>query len=548
MSINVTRARLLLATSALAVAAMSVPHPAKADSLGELRVELNIIQSQIRAMQAQSKHFTPAKRDELAQIKAEVAQLKAQLDQAQLAAAAPAPAPMPVSAAPAAAPAPRGTPTYEQQLAVLPATPNNQGVSFNGGTSPLGPKVQKPIVGGIPLITTPGGAFFIAGTLDAGIRDDIGAGHSVVAVQSGLMRASRLTLEGYQAVPFGLRVVGVIEGGLNVATGTGADNPGAAGSSNDFDFGRESFVGIGNDDYGYIDFGRQYSPIWAVSAAPTADPFAGNYLGGIVAFDPTLAVNSRVSNAITYNYRYTWEGMLDPSPSRGFGFAAMYALGGGHGTDVAGVNNPTNAGQQFGASASYGTKHWWIGAGYHQIDGYNSNVAPFSNNYIPTMAGVPAYFQKTRLVEETISGSYLTPVARLFAQYNSQDDGRKDANMNGVDQNDWFVGFVAPTFPHQNLRFTYGQFYDHTNTEAEYSMYQASYEYDLVRVPGTALYVEGLVVDNNKHSAQGVLGADNVITTPGPGTILPDQLTANGSTPDYGATSTSLAMGIRFIF
>jgi hypothetical protein len=79
-------------------------------------------------------------------------------------------------------------------------------------------------------------------------------------------------------------------------------------------------------------------------------------------------------------------------------------------------------------------------------------------------------------------------------------------------------------------------------------MYQASYEYDLVRIPGTALYVEGLVVDNNKHSAQGVLGAGNVITTPGPGAILPTQLTAGGGVPDYGATSTSLAMGIRFIF
>jgi predicted porin len=360
------------------------------------------------------------------------------------------------------------------------------------------------------------------------------------------MRATRLTLEGYQSVGFGLRVLGVVEGGFNIAKGIGASNPSAAG--NGFDFGRESFVGIGSDKTGYIDFGRQYSPIWAVSAAPTADPFAGNYLGGIVAFDPTLAVNSRVSNAITYNYRYTWEGMLDPSPSRGFGFAALYAPGGGNGTTYNGVKVPVNGGQSFGASASYGTPKLWVGAGYDQIDGYNSDVAPYNQNYIPPTSVLPSSFQKTRLVEETVAASYLTPIARLFVQYNSQDDGRKNAKLNAVDQNDWFVGFVAPTFAHQNLRFTYGKFYDHTSQKAEYSMYQASYEYDLVRVPGTAVYIEGLVVDNNKHSAQGVLGAGNVLTSPGPGQILPTQLTANGASPDYGATSTSLAMGIRFIF
>jgi predicted porin/type II secretory pathway pseudopilin PulG len=518
MSKSVTRSQLLLAVSALAISAVAVPAMAKADSISDLQVQLNIIESQIKGIQAQSHSYSPAKRDELNEVKAEVAQLKAQLAEVQ---AEPKPAPVR---------------TYDQQLAAsLPPAAPGTGISFNGGTSPLGPKYQKPIVGGIPIITTPGGAFFIAGTIDAGVRVDSGAGHSIFSVQSGLMRASRLTLEGYQSVGWGLRVVGVLEGGINVAEGIGASNPSAAGAS--FDFGRESFAGIGSDKTGYIDFGRQYSPIWAVSAAPTADPFAGNYLGGIVAFDPTLAVNSRVSNAITYNYRYTWEGMLDPSPSHGFGFAALFSPGGQTGTKT----DPSNAGQQFGASASYGTKHFWIGAGYHQIDGWNSNVAPYSNTYIPATSN------KTALIEETVAVSYLTPFARLFAQYNSQDDGRKVSLNDGVDQNDWFVGFVAPTFPHQNLRFTYGTFYNHTDTKAQYSMAQASYEYDLVQVPGTALYLEGLLVSNNKHSAQGILGAANVGGT-GPAAILPDQLTANGTTLDYGATASSIAAGIRFIF
>jgi predicted porin len=517
MSYNVLISKRIIATSMLAIQAAMLPLAAHADSLSDLKVELGIIQNQIKDMQAQSRSYSPEKRDELAQVKAEVAQLKQQLAVAQ---AQPAPAPM--------APAPVQLAQAAPGTGILPA----------GGTQPLEPKLLKPVVGGVPLYASNSGALFIAGTIDAGLRLDSGAGHSILSVQSGLMRASRITLEGYEDIGWGLRAVGVIEGGFNVAQGTGASNPdGITG----FAFGRESFVGLGNDKYGYIDYGRQYSPIWAVSAAPVADPYAGNYLGGIVALDPTLAVNSRVSNAITYNYRYTWEGMLDPSPSKGFGFAAMYAPGGDNGTAA----SPTSAGQQFGASASYGTRHWWLGAGYHQIDGINlaDGDAPFSNTFIPTLPGT----QKTRLVEVTVAGSYLTPWARLFAQFNVQENGRKNALNDAVDQHDWMIGAVVPTFAHQNFRFSYGTLYNETSTKAQYSVAQASYEYDLTKVPGTALYLEGALVTNNKNSAQGLLGAQDVGGT-GASAVLPTQLTKNGSTLDYGATASTIATGIRFIF
>jgi predicted porin len=534
VSYNVLKSKRIAAVSMLAIQAAMisamVPAAAHADSISDLKVELNIIQSQIKDMQAQEHTYSPEKRDELAQVKAEVAQLKAQLAVAQT--------PPPPATPIATAATPTSTAIYPYTN-VLPATPHNLGSLFNGGTGPLSPPVAKPVVGGILLYAGNGSAFFIDGDIDAGLRLDSGAGHSLLSVQSGLMRASRLTLEGYQNIGFGLRAVGVIEGGFNVAQGTGASNPdGITG----FAFGRESFVGIGNDKYGYIDYGRQYSPIWAVSAAPVAEPFAGNYLGGIVALDPTLAVNSRVSNAITYNYRYTWEGMLDPSPSKGLGFAAMYAPGGANGATT---GTPISAGQQFGASASYGTKHWWLGAGYHQIDGINlsDGDAPFSNTFIPTLPDT----QKTRLVEVTVAGSYLTPFARLFAQFNVQENGRKNALDDAVDQHDWMVGAVVPTFKHQNLRFSYGTLYNETSTKAQYSVAQASYEYDLVQVPGTALYLEGALVANNKRSAQGLLGAQDVGGT-GPSAILPTQLSRNGTALDYGATASTIATGIRFIF
>ncbi len=516
------KSNLLLATSLLAVSSLSLARPARADSVSDLQVQMRIIESQIKTLQAHSSNLSAASLAQLHAVQDEVAQMKAQLAEVK------SQPPVSTTAAVGAYPYP-GLP---------PAAPGT-GVSLNGGTAPIGPKVIKPLVGGILLYAGNGSAFFIDGTLDGGIRDDFGAGHSTLEVQSGAARASRLALEGYQNIGFGLRAVGVLEAGLSINNGFGASNaPGVATGA--FSFGRESYVGLGNDKYGYIDFGRQYSPIWATVASPTADPFGGNWLGGIVALNPTLAVNSRVSNAIIYNYNYTWEGMIDPAPSHGFGFAAMYAPGQQHsGTST----NPVSNGQQIGVMASYGTKRYFVDAGYNQIDGYNSTITPYTSNYVPTYPN-----NQTALQEFSAAGSLVTPLGRLFAQAGIEYDGRNKADVDAIDQDYWFVGLSAPTFKHQLLRVSYGTLYNHDASyegktkEAEYSMVQASYEYDLVQVPGTCLYIDGLVIANNKYSAQGTLGAADI------GSGYPTVLTTDKGVTDYGATAGTLAAGVRFIF
>jgi len=499
--------------------------------VSDLQIQMKIIESQIKTLQAHSSSMSASSLAQLREVEQEVAQMKVQLD--EVSAQTPVPA-APASAAPVSTTAAAGTYPYPG----LPAAAHGTGVAFNAGTGPTGPKVIKPLVGGILLYAGNGSAFFIDGTLDGGIRDDFGAGHSTLAVQSGAARASRLALEGYQNIGFGLRAVGVLEAGLAINTGLGSSNPSAAGSG--FDFGRESYAGIGNDQIGYIDFGRQYSPIWATVASPTADPFGGNFLGGIVALNPTLAVDSRVSNSIIYNYNYTWEGMIDPAPSHGLGFAAMYAPGQNHSsTDT----NPVNNGQQWGAMVSYGTKRLFVDAGYNQIDGYNSTDVPYTASYI---AAYP--LDKTALKEFSAAASYLTPIARLFAQIGVEYDGRNKADVDAIDQDYWFVGFAAPTFKHQLLRFTYGTLYNHdaaykgATKQGQYSVAQASYEYDLVQVPGTALYVDGLVINNNRYSAQGILGAADI------GSGYPTVLTKDDGATEYGGTAETLAMGVRYIF
>jgi predicted porin len=513
---------LLATVSVLGAAAVMLPGLARADSVSDLQVQMQIIEGQIKTLQAHSRSLTPSGRTQLEEVQTEVSQMKVQLDEIKA---------QPPANSVGAYPYP-GLP---------PAAPGT-GVAFNGGTGPVGPKVIKPLVGGILLYQGNGSAFFIDGTLDGGIRDDFGAGHSTLAVQSGAARASRLALEGYQNIGqylgVNLRAVGVLEAGFNINTGYGSSNaPGVATGA--FTFGRESYAGIGNDEIGYIDFGRQYSPLWATVASPTADPFGGNFLGGIVAIDPTLALNSRVSNAIIYNYNYTWEGMIDPAPSHGLGFAAMYAPGQQHsGTKT----NPVANGQQLGAMVSYGTKLFFVDAGYNQIDGYNSTDTAYTASYLATYPS-----DKTALKEFSTAGSLLTPLGRVFAQIGVQYNGRNKAKPDAIDQDYWFVGFAAPTFKHQLLRFSYGTFYNHDQTykgttkQAQYSVAQASYEYDLVQVPGTALYVDGLIIDNNKYSAQGILGGADVS---GP---YPTLVTDDGAT-EYGATAETLAMGIRYIF
>jgi predicted porin len=516
----------LVTASAFGLAAAMAPGFARADSVSDLQVQLQIIEGQIKTLQAHSSSLSSSGRTQLEEVQTEVSQLKMQLDEVK------AQPPVSGTAAAGAYPYP-GLP---------PAAPGT-GVAFNGGTGPVGPKVIKPLVGGVLLYAGNGSAFFIDGTLDGGIRDDFGAGHSTLAVQEGAARASRLALEGYQNIGqylgVDLRAVGVLEAGLQINNGFGANNPPGT-SAGAFTFGRESYVGLGNDEYGYIDFGRQYSPLWATVASPTADPFGGNFLGGIVALNPTLTVNSRVSNAIIYNYNYTWEGMIDPAPAHGLGFAAMYAPGQQHsGTDT----NPVNNGQQLGVMASYGTKLFFVDAGYNQIDGYNSTITPYTSNYIPTYPN-----DKTAMKEFSTAGSLLTPLGRVFAQIGTEFNGRNKAKPDAVDQTYWFVGFAAPTFKHQLLRFSYGTMYNHTATykgatkEAQYSVAQASYEYDLVQVPGTCLYIDGLVIDNNKYSAQGILGAADI------GSGYPTVLTTDGGATDYGGTAETLAMGIRYIF
>jgi predicted porin/outer membrane murein-binding lipoprotein Lpp len=397
---------------------------------------------------------------------------------------------------------------------ILPAAPSP--ASPPPTTSP--PASPPLTIAGIPLVATPHTHLFLGGNIDGGYRADSGTKQGTVqSVNSGQSRADRLTFEGYQELPYGLRAVAAMEAGFSLDTGAGANNPPnvPAGA---FSFGRYSAVGLGRDDWGYITFGRQYTPLWATSASGGNDPFDGNYLGGVgTIYNTTI----RASNAAVYSYGYSWETMLNPAPKKGLGIAAMYSAG------EAAAPSPNDSGAQFGGAISYGggDGKWWVGYAYHQVSG--------SNN---TMSATAPVASTPTLKQQTLGASYDLGFASLHAGINAGSNDNKNAKTGGVDSQSWDVGAVVPIASAQKVRFLYGAKFDQTTAKANLSTVQLSYEYRLQLPqlgmanynPYVNLYAAIGIIDNNSNSAATLVGTS--------GTILP------------GATARSFITGMLFVF
>lgn len=477
---------------------------AHADSVSDLKTQLNAVEAQLRLIESQSQNLSPAAIKQLNQVKTELDQLRQKVAEAEAQAAS------------------KATPSAEKQAYAAAVA-----------------KEPVPATGGIPIWRTPKGSFFIGGTFDAGVQLDSGTHtKTVLALNTGLMRSSRLTLEGYYELPWGLRAAGIIQGGVNLSTGQGNSDP-ANVSGNGFTFGRYDMVGLElprapwGRRYGEIGLGRQYNPLWTIMAP--GDPFAGNYLGGIGVLAPAVVRTNRVSNSIQYTYNYGWEGSLNSAPKHGVGFSAMYAPGQGAGGPVS-----TDSGRQFGASISYGAQDWWLGAGYHQTDGHNSTDTSPDPLFTPTTSNGP------ELIYQAIDGFYdfsrLFPrlPTQLFAGVSSQDNGlHKPRTSGGIDTWSWWTGLTLRPFRPQNVvHVLYGSAYDQTPTKGQWSTLQLSYEYDFTS--RFAWYLEDALVFNNSNAAQTVTFAHNVLSN--------GELTANGVTPAFGATGNVSASGFRFNF
>ena len=319
-----------------------------------------------------------------------------------------------------------------------------------------------PIHFALPLLAALSGAAHaqsnvtIWGILDAGARYDTGAtGGAMKSVGSGQSAASRLTISGAEDLGSGLKASFVLESGLSMDTGLGANNPpGAAAGS--FTWGRTALVALGSEATGYIAMGRQYTPLWAISAGPLNDPFGASWLGGInTVYNATV----RTSNAIGYTYGYGDKTTLNPAPRRGLGVSAVWSL------SEVGDPLPSGSGEQMGLGLSYGDGTWWGGYGYHRVRGSNTTIsatAPVTNQPV--------------LVQQTLAASVRFSWASLHLGLNTADNGI--SGTGAINRRNWHVATQIPLSDAQTLRVLYGQARDRATTAANFKNLQIGYQYD----------------------------------------------------------------------
>lgn len=177
------------------------------------------------------------------------------------------------------------------------------------------------------------------GVLDEGVtyvnssRDGSGNGHSLVALQSGVVQGSRWGLKGSEDLGGGLKTIFQLENGFNVNNG----RSGQAGRL----FGRQAFVGLASDEWGAVTLGRQYDAIVDYVQPATMNGNWGatfSHAGDIDNSDNGF----RINNAIKY---------ASPSLS-GLRFGGLYALGGASGNSTLSMG------------ASYAGGPLYLSAGY----------------------------------------------------------------------------------------------------------------------------------------------------------------------------------------
>jgi predicted porin len=307
--------------------------------------------------------------------------------------------------------------------------------------------------------------------------DGGGAGKSVWSVSSGQMVGSRLDFLGEEDLGGGLKAGFALEAGIDVSTGAGTNGPPSNPPLTSLAFGRTSAVSLGSDSMGYISLGRQYTPLWAVSASGSNDPFYGSWLGGqAVVYSNTVMA----SNSIVYSYGYTSRTMLLAAPRRGLGFVAMYAFG-----EATGATEPTQAGRQMGFNVSYGNGPWFTGYAMHQLRGNSPAVNPAA-----------ATSDTPRLRQQTLASAYDFGFMRLHAGINR---GRNDApGAARLDRRSWHIGVSAPIAPNQSVRALYGRASNKAAANADWSTFQIGYQYDLSK--RTSLYSAWGMIDNEANA------------------------------------------------
>jgi predicted porin len=270
----------------------------------------------------------------------------------------------------------------------------------------------------------------VYGIVDLGGSYIKGAATTIRETSAGGLAGSRLGFKGTEDLGGGTYADFVLEGGLNVDTGSSAQG-GAL-------FGRQAFGALRNASFGSLSAGRQYSSLYIQSGEFSAfsnvtgtgpstavlGGYAGGYepvQGGAAAAGTTTQTNSESQNGgparVNNSIRYT-----TPVLS-GFKASVLYGAG-----EITGGANETRL---FDGSVRYTN---------YGFDAMVSFVSDKAAGSFATTAGGTGASVGTNVNTITATASYTLDAMRLYAGYLKGDDKRDVAEVSKHDGRGIWIG------------------------------------------------------------------------------------------------------------
>ncbi|SDH98611.1 porin [Paraburkholderia phenazinium] len=274
------------------------------------------------------------------------------------------------------------------------------------------------------------------GVIDEGFNytSNVG-GNAAYEMESGYAQGSRWGLKGTEDLGGGLKAIFQLENGFDVNTG----KLGQGGRM----FGRQAYVGLADNTYGTLTFGRQYDSVVDYLAQTTAN---GNWAGYLFAhpYDNDNTDNSfRLGNAVKYaspniggfqfGGAYAFSNDTNFANDRAYSFGGQYTNGGllvaaaymqadNPGVTTSGAITTNDASfiaermRVFGAGINYTFGPATVGFAYT-----NSNYKnPAANGYISTTAPLVtgATLNTLKFQNFEVNGKYqITPAFYVGAEY-----------------------------------------------------------------------------------------------------------------------------------
>lgn len=166
----------------------------------------------------------------------------------------------------------------------------------------------------------------------------------------GVQSGNRWGLRGSEDLGDGLRVVFKLESGFRLTDGQNAQGP---------QFGRESTIGLANDSWGSLTFGRQTNVSSRfIADSGIASPFGDSFLNAAIGQTFTSAATVRADDTVVY---------VSPSFS-GFTFAAGYSFG-VNGQDWDTTNQDDDSLKLVSTGLLYSNGPLGLAATYEQLSG-----------------------------------------------------------------------------------------------------------------------------------------------------------------------------------